>query len=45
MEQEATNRCIGILGRLFGHKFFKEYYSGQFDHCVRCGMPLGGWKK
>lgn len=44
-EHKVTNKCIGIIGRLFGHKFFKMNYNEQFDHCVRCGMPVGGWKK
>jgi hypothetical protein len=41
--------CQGIVGRLFGHKFSSDH-PGRFfpeftfhDHCVRCGMPKGGW--
>lgn len=40
-------KCIGIWGRLFGHKF---YFGGWMtdevatqNHCQRCGMPKGGW--
>lgn len=43
-------KCQGILGWLFGHKFTTDH-PGRFfpevtrfhDHCVRCGMPKGGW--
>lgn len=40
------NTCLGVWGRLFGHKFVKttiysEYESG---YCFRCGMPRGGWR-
>lgn len=34
--------CLGILGRLFGHRFFKMTDS-RYDYCRRCGMPRGGW--
>ena len=38
-------KCIGVFGRLFGHKF--KYQLGAYDYssdvCTRCGMPKGGW--
>lgn len=40
----SAAKCIGILGRLFGHRFTKLGYDGRSDHCLRCGMPMGGWK-
>lgn len=42
---ESPFRCIG-LGRIFGHRF--EYPCTieivASSHCLRCGMPRGGWK-
>lgn len=41
-------KCMGIKGKLFGHKFTMlsnceyRYWS---DSCYRCGMPKGGWVK
>jgi len=36
-------KCLGILGKLFGHKFsdFERY----LNYCKRCAMPKGGWNK
>jgi len=41
-------RCQGILGWLFGHRFFEgtwltDLYSDNY--CSRCGMPKGGWDR
>lgn len=43
----ASTKCLGILGRMFGHKFKHSTfeYDRYFDHCQRCGMPKGGWKQ
>jgi hypothetical protein len=35
-------KCIGWVGRIFGHKF--RTIDRYLDHCSRCGMPEGGWK-
>lgn len=40
-------KCVGIVGRLFGHKFVKTVgweYVYRSDYCWRCGMPMGGWE-
>jgi hypothetical protein len=35
------HKCVGLMGRLLGHKFasIDRFHS----HCQRCGMPKGGW--
>lgn len=33
--------CIGIMGKLFGHKFTHGSYTRAFTHCLRCGAPAG----
>lgn len=39
-------RCIGLWGKLNGHKFVKVVggFVYREGHCFRCGMPKGGWK-
>ena len=43
MSDQKSSRCIGIVGRIFGHKFLKS--QGGFVHgpdaCFRCGRPFG----
>lgn len=40
--------CRGLTGFILGHKFatggidVKRYTT---SHCLRCGMPKGGWSK
>lgn len=35
--------CVGILGRLFGHKYTKSGWTNN-NGCYRCGKPEGaGW--
>lgn len=41
-------RCVGLVGRLFGHRFTYRAAvatTRYSDHCMRCGMPSGGWKE
>jgi hypothetical protein len=41
----ANVYCIGILGRLFGHKFVKSGWTST-GNCFRCGKPEGaGWER
>jgi hypothetical protein len=39
-------KCVGIWGRLFGHRFKTSTVDWVrfHDHCTRCGMPKGGWR-
>ena len=36
-----TNRCVGLLGRIFGHKFHQSTWDSDriyyTDVCQRCG--------
>jgi hypothetical protein len=43
MRQPA--KCIGILGKLFGHQFHKGWFPMTWtsNYCYRCGMPKSGW--
>ena len=34
-------KCIGIFGRMFGHKFI-DVVGNHTGYCLRCGMPEGG---
>lgn len=41
-------QCIGLMGKIFGHKFFFGWLFSfdqveETDVCQRCGMPKGGW--
>lgn len=42
---DMGKRCRGIIGLIFGHKFHHATmeWVEYSDHCVRCGMPKGGW--
>lgn len=33
-------KCIGIWGRLLGHKFSFIGGSYVYDNCLRCGMRM-----
>ena len=35
-------KCVGLLGRLFGHKFIKVSCGWQYrsNHCFRCGFGV-----
>ena len=33
-------QCIGLLGRIFGHKFVKTGWTSN-GHCYRCGVREG----
>ncbi len=37
-------KCVGLFGRLFGHKFLKRAGDCVYrsNYCWRCGMPMGG---
>ncbi len=47
-KQQAPFHCIGIFGRVFGHKFNNSKFGTETfkdtNFCTRCGMPMGGWK-
>lgn len=47
MPVENPTRCIGWLGKIFGHKFHRapllDEHSYSSNYCYRCGMPKGGW--
>lgn len=32
----AHEKCIGLLGRIFGHKFI-DLVGNRSSHCMRCG--------
>ena len=34
--------CRGLTGIILGHKFVRSDGT-QVRHCLRCGMPSGGW--
>jgi hypothetical protein len=39
--------CRGLFGAILGHKFAWggiDQRRRETDHCLRCGMPKGGWK-
>lgn len=39
-----TEQCIGVMGTLFGHKFYQRLFldfSFHSDTCLRCGRPKG----
>jgi hypothetical protein len=40
---QTENKCIGLFGWLFGHKYLKSVgdYSLESDTCWRCGKPRG----
>lgn len=33
--------CIGIIGKLFGHRFGSGCYCYACNHCKRCGAARG----
>ncbi|KIM16521.1 hypothetical protein QV65_13175 [Rhodococcus erythropolis] len=35
------SKCIGVLGRLFGHKFGRQCNCDACSHCGRCGIKRG----
>lgn len=41
-----SNKCIGIWGRMVGHRFTLRGTDMivPTGYCIRCGMPEGGWK-
>ena len=43
MSVSAANKCIGLLGWLFGHKYTKSTLDSAYDwdHCFRCGRQAG----
>lgn len=36
-------KCLGLFGRIFGHKFLKSRggYTYRSDYCYRCGREMG----
>lgn len=33
----TENKCLGIWGWLFGHKYFSLFYATKWKNCLRCG--------